>query len=81
MMRSQITNFWNLAAQFFLGGIALPLLTLAFFWLHVDLASTAFAHLIELLSLMGTFIASALLAITSAAGLARQQSHHLKRDE
>jgi hypothetical protein len=40
------------------------------FWLHVDLASAAFAYLIVLFSLMGSFLASALLAITSAAGLA-----------
>jgi PAS domain S-box-containing protein len=72
MMRNQITNFWNAAAQFFLGGIALALVTVVFYRLHVDLASTAFAYLIVIVlaSLMGSFIASALLAIMSAAGLA-----------
>jgi PAS domain S-box-containing protein len=72
MMRSQITKFWNSAAQFFLGAIALALLTLVFYRLHVDLASTAFAYLIVIVlaSLMGSFAASALLAILSAAGLA-----------
>jgi PAS domain S-box-containing protein len=48
------------------------LVTLVFFWLHVDLASTAFGYLIVivLFSLMGSFTASALLAIMSVAGLA-----------
>ena len=72
MKRNQTTNFWKLAAQLFLGSIALALVTLVFFWLHVDLASTAFAYLIVivLFSLMGSFTASALLAIISVAGLA-----------
>jgi hypothetical protein len=42
MMRNQTTNFRNSAAQFFLGSIALALVTLVFFRLGVDLASTAF---------------------------------------
>ena len=72
MMRNQTTNFWNTAAQLFLGSIALALVTLAFFKLGVDLAPTAFAYLVVILvcSLMGSFIASALLAIISIAGLA-----------
>jgi PAS domain S-box-containing protein len=72
MMRNQITKFWSSAAQFFLGAIALALVTLVFYRLHVDLASTAFAYLIVIVlaSLMGSFAASALLAIMSAAGLA-----------
>jgi PAS domain S-box-containing protein len=72
MMRNQSTRIWNPAAQFFLGSTALALVTLVFFWLHVDLASTAFAYLIVivLFSLMGSFTASALLAIMSVAGLA-----------
>ena len=71
MMRNQTTNFRNLAAQFFLGSIALALVTLAFFRIHVDLAWTTFAYLIVivLFSLMGSFIASALLAVKSVAGL------------
>jgi uncharacterized membrane protein YciS (DUF1049 family) len=39
MMRNQTENFRTLAAQFFLGGIALALIKLGFFWLEVDLAS------------------------------------------
>ena len=72
MMRNQTTNFWNTAAQFFLGSTALALVTLAFFRLGVDLAPTAFAYLVVILlcSLMGSFIASTLLAIISIAGLA-----------
>ena len=69
--RNQITNFRNLAAQFFLGSIALALVTLIFFRLGVDLASTGFVYLIVvvLLSLMGSFIASALLAVLAVASL------------
>jgi len=71
MMRNQIMNFRSSAPQFFLGSIALALVTLAFFWLHVDLATTAFVYLIVivLFSLMGSFIASALLAVLAVAGL------------
>jgi K+-sensing histidine kinase KdpD len=71
MVQNQTTNFRYLAAQFFFGSIALALMTLAFFRLRIDLASTAFAYLIAivLFSLMGSFIASALLAIMSIAGL------------
>jgi hypothetical protein len=61
MVHNQTTNFQNLAAQYFLGSIALALVTLVFFRIHVDLASTAFAYLIMivLFSLIGSFIASA----------------------
>jgi PAS domain S-box-containing protein len=71
VMSNQTTNFWNSAAQFFFGSIALALVTLAFFQLGVDLASTAFAYLVVILlcSLMGSFTASALLAVMSIAGL------------
>jgi PAS domain S-box-containing protein len=71
MMSIQTTNFWNSAAQFFFGSIALALVTLVFFQLGVDLASTAFAYLVVILlcSLMGSFTASALLAVMSIAGL------------
>jgi hypothetical protein len=41
------------------------LVTLGFLWLHVGLASAAFACLIA-----GRFVAAALLAIADAAGLA-----------
>jgi hypothetical protein len=71
MVQSQTTNFRYLAAQSFHGSVALALVTLAFFRFGIDLASTAFAYLIVvvLFSLMGNFIASALLAIMSVAGL------------
>src|SRR3979411_2636734 len=71
MVRNQTTNFRNLAEQFLLGSIALALVTLAFFHLRGDLASTAFGYfiVIVLASLMGSFVASALLAILSVAGL------------
>jgi PAS domain S-box-containing protein len=70
-MSNQTTNFWNSVAQFFFGSIALALVTFAFVQLGVDLASTAFAYLVVILlcSLMGSFTASALLAIMSIAGL------------
>jgi len=72
MKRNQTTNFARLAAQLFLGSIALALVTLAFLWLHADLATTAFANLVVILlfSLMGSFAASALLSIVSVASLA-----------
>jgi hypothetical protein len=44
MLRNQIENFRNFAVQFFLGSIALPLLTLVFFWLEVGLASRKPSH-------------------------------------
>ena len=71
MMRDQTTSFRNSAAQFLLGSIALALVTLVFFRLDVDLASTAFAYLIVvvLASLMGSFVVSALLTIIAVVGL------------
>jgi len=71
MMSNQTTNFWYSAAQFCFGSLALAVVSLAFFQLGVDLASTAFAYLVVILlcSLMGSFTASALLAIMSIAGL------------
>ncbi len=59
------------AAQFFLGGLALGLVTLAFVWLQVDFASTAFVYLlvIFLFSLMGSFAASGLLTLLAGVGL------------
>ena len=72
MKRNQTRNLARLAAQFFLGSIVLMLVTLAFLWLHVDLATAAFAYLIVivLFSLMGSFTASALLSIVSVTSLA-----------
>jgi hypothetical protein len=42
-----------LAAHFFLGSIALALVTLALFRLGIDLASIAFAYLIVIVALAG----------------------------
>src|SRR5262245_35108097 len=71
MKHNQTRNFGNLAAQFFLGSIALALVTLICFRLQVDLATTAFAYLvaIQLSALMGSFIASVLLSILAVASL------------
>jgi hypothetical protein len=44
MVHNRTTNFWNLAAQFFLGSSTLA--SVAFLRLGVDLASTAFVYLI-----------------------------------
>jgi hypothetical protein len=65
MMRSQIANFQNSAAQVFLA-IAPALMTAALFRLGVGLAATAFA----------CFMA---MVLFSRGG--RQLSHHLWRDE
>src|SRR5580704_16765304 len=72
MKRNQTTHFGDSAAQFFLGSVALAVVTLAFIRLHVDLATTAFADLVVILlfSLMGSLTASALLSIVAVAGLA-----------
>jgi PAS domain S-box-containing protein len=72
MKRNQTMKFGGAAAQFFLGSVALAVVTLAFIRLHVDLATAAFADLVVILlfSLMGSFTASALLSIVSVAGLA-----------
>jgi len=71
MVHNRTTNFRNLAAQFFPGSIALASVTLAFFRLGVDLASTTFAYLIVivLFATIGSFIVSALLAVISVVGL------------
>jgi hypothetical protein len=65
MMRNRIANSWNVAAQCFLGSIALASVTFGRLWLHAGLASATFAC-----SVAGRFIAAALLGILSAAGLA-----------
>jgi len=42
MTRNPTSGFWDFAVQFLLGGVVLVLVTLAFYSLRVDLASTAF---------------------------------------
>ena len=72
MTPNHTRNFAGSAAQFFLGGLALALVTLAFFRLHADLATTAFADLIVILlfCLIGSFVAAVLLCLLSVASLA-----------
>jgi PAS domain S-box-containing protein len=72
MTPNHTRNFAGSAAQFFLGGLALALVTLGFFRLHADLATTAFADLIVILlfSLIGSFVATVLLCLLSVASLA-----------
>ena len=69
MIRNQTTKVWRSAAQCLLGIIALALVTLVFFRLGIDLATTAFAYLIVIvpLSLMGSFLVSAFLSIMAVA--------------
>jgi hypothetical protein len=64
MVQNQTTNFRNFTAQLLLGSIALAPGTLAFLRLDVDLASITVAYLIVtvVLSPMGSFIASAVVA-------------------
>jgi signal transduction histidine kinase len=71
MKFGQTTNFAGSAGQFFLGSLALVVVTLVFFWFRADPAATAFAYLVVilLLSLMGSFTASILLSILAVAGL------------
>ena len=59
------------AEQCFFGGIALAVATLICFLLEADLAVAAFVYLvvIVLLSLMGSFLASAILSIVAVGGL------------
>jgi PAS domain S-box-containing protein len=59
------------AAQFLLGIAGLAVITFVCFWLGVGLARTAFAYviLVALVSLLGSFSASAVLSIVAAACL------------
>jgi PAS domain S-box-containing protein len=65
-------NFAGSAAQFFLGGLALMLVTLTCFVLNADLATTAFADLIVILvfSLFGSFAGAILLCLLSVVSQA-----------
>ena len=67
----QSTTLWRSVVQCFFGGIALALVTWICFLLEADLAVTAFVYLvvIVLLSLMGSFLASAILSIVAVGGL------------
>jgi len=72
MTPNQTRNFAGSAAQFFLGALALTLVTLVFFRLHANLATTALADLVVILlfSMIGSFAAAVLLCLLSVAGLA-----------
>jgi len=65
-------KFAGSAAQFFLGGLALALVTLICFVLNADLATTAFADLVVILvfSLFGNFVGAILLCLLSVASQA-----------
>jgi PAS domain S-box-containing protein len=70
-------NFAGPAAQFLLGAVALTLVTLAFFRLHADLPTAAFANLIVILlfSLIGSLTVAVLLCLWSVAILAYVIAH------
>jgi PAS domain S-box-containing protein len=71
MMTSQIATFRGSAAQCFFGIIALTVVTFVCLRLKADLATTAFIYLaiIVLLSLIGSYFASAVLILMAVAGL------------
>jgi len=71
MTPNQTRNLAGSAAQFFLGGLALAVVTLVFFILHANLATTSFADLIVILlfSLIGSFAVAAVLCLLSVASL------------
>src|SRR5580693_10725201 len=71
MMPSQIATFRRSAAQCFCGIIALTVVTFVCLRLKADLATTAFIYLaiIVLLSLIGSYFASAVLILMAVAGL------------
>jgi PAS domain S-box-containing protein len=72
MTPNQTRKLAGSAAQFFLGSLALALVTLASFHLHADLATTAFADLVVILgfALIGSFVAGVALCILSVVALA-----------
>jgi PAS domain S-box-containing protein len=71
MTPNQTRNFAGSAAQFFLGGLALALVTLVFRQIHADIATTAFADLVVILlfSLIGSFASAVSLCLLSVASL------------
>jgi PAS domain S-box-containing protein len=71
MKRDKTSQIRRFAAQCIFGGIALALVTFVGFRLGADVDTAAFAYLIVivLLSLMGSFIASAALSIVAVACL------------
>lgn len=71
MIPKQTRNFAGSAAQFFLGAVALALVTLIFHQIHADLATTAFADLVVILlfSLIGSFAAAVMLCLLSVVSL------------
>jgi PAS domain S-box-containing protein len=71
MDRSPTQRFWRAAIQLLAGGAGLALLTFACFRLGLDLTTAAFAYLIliVLLSLVGSFLASAILSIVAVGFL------------
>ena len=69
MVHNRTTNFWNLAAQFFLGSITLA--SVAFLRLGVDLASTAFVYLIVIVLFALMVVVAFLLNSPIVMGLVR----------
>jgi PAS domain S-box-containing protein len=72
MMENRTETFWRAAQQYFLGCIALTLVTVLCLRLKADLATTAFIYLavLVLVSLIGSYIASVVLVLIAIAGLA-----------
>src|SRR5579871_959352 len=71
MTPNQTSKLASSAAQFFLGGLALVLVTLASLQLRADLATTAFADLVIILlfSLIGDFVTAVALCLLSVLAL------------
>jgi PAS domain S-box-containing protein len=71
MTPNQTRNLASFAAQLFLGSLALAVVTLVFFILRANLATTSFADLIVILlfSLIGSLAVAAVLCLLSVASL------------
>jgi PAS domain S-box-containing protein len=71
MRRDSTSQFQHSATQCFLGGIGVAAVTFFGHWLELGIATVGFAYLIlvALLSLIGSFIGSVVLAIVAAAAL------------